>query len=78
MLDNSESEETLSSDNEYVLENDFELNDESEIKRLRKLIVIILSGLRTWTMRIVETLRLAVIRLTTGFPTMTRKPNFGA
>jgi hypothetical protein len=78
MLDNSESEETLSSDNEYVLENDFELNDESEIKRLRKLIVIILSSLRTWTMRIVETLRLAVIRLTTGFPTMTRKPNFGA
>jgi hypothetical protein len=36
MLDNSESEETLSSDNEYVLENDFELDDESEIKEAEK------------------------------------------
>jgi hypothetical protein len=36
MLDNSESEEALSSDNEYVLENDFEFDDESETKEAEK------------------------------------------
>jgi hypothetical protein len=72
MLDNSESEETLSSDNEYVLENDFELDDESEIKEAEKADSDV-------TMR-PENLddEDAVISLTTGFPTMTRKPSLGA
>jgi hypothetical protein len=77
-LDNSESEETLGSDNKLYLRMTLSLTMDLRLKRLRKLIVMILSGLRTWTMRTVETLRLALISLTMGFPTVTRKPSLAA